>query len=149
MMYLLRMTPDDNGTMLVTCPAFPELTTFGANEQDALDHALAAVEEAIAGRQKGDGVDGDPLPRPATDGERKRHKGPWVKLPLLISLKGQRHMAMRDAGVTRAELARRLGWHREQVDRLFRLDHASRIDRIEAAFEKLDRNVDIRVREVA
>jgi antitoxin HicB len=58
-------------------------------------------------------------------------------------------MAMRDAGVTRAELARRLGWHREQVDRLFRLDHASRIDRIEAAFEKLDRNVDIRVREVA
>jgi antitoxin HicB len=145
MMYLLRMTPDDNGTMLVTCPAFPELTTFGANEQDALDQALAAIEEAIAGRIG----DGDPLPRPATDGERKRHKGPWVKLPLLISLKAQLHMAMRDAGVTRAELARRLGWHREQVDRLFRLDHASRIDRIEAAFEKLDRKVDIRVREVA
>jgi hypothetical protein len=27
---------------------------------------------------------------------------------------------------------RRLGWNRESVDRLFRLDHASRLDQIEA-----------------
>ena len=37
-------------------------------------------------------------------------------------------------GVSRAELARRLEWHREQVDRLFRLDHKSRLDQMEAAF---------------
>ena len=36
-------------------------------------------------------------------------------------------------GVSRAELARRLEWHREQVDRLFRLDHKSRLDQMEAA----------------
>ena len=40
-------------------------------------------------------------------------------------------------GVSRAELARRLEWHREQVDRLFRLDHKSRLDQMEAAFEAL------------
>jgi antitoxin HicB len=54
---------------------------------------------------------------------------------------------MLDAGMTRAELAPQLGWHREQVDRLFRLDHASRVDQIEAAFELLHRQVDIDVRE--
>jgi antitoxin HicB len=143
MAYLIQMTPDDNGTLLVTCPAFPEVTTFVPKGGGA--HALAAIEEAIAARI----ADGDPIPRPATDAERKRHKGMSVALPLLTSLKAQLYMAMREAGVTRAELARRLGWHREQVDRLFRLDHASRVDQIEAAFAKLGRNVDVRVREVA
>jgi len=32
---------------------------------------------------------------------------------------------------------RDLGWHREQVDRLFRLDHNSRIDQLEEAFRAL------------
>jgi antitoxin HicB len=53
---------------------------------------------------------------------------PYVKLPLLSALKMQLYTAVREAGISRAELARRLGWHREQVDRLFRLDHASRVD---------------------
>jgi hypothetical protein len=33
-------------------------------------------------------------------------------------------VAWREAGLTRAELMRRLGWNRESVDRLFRLGHA-------------------------
>jgi antitoxin HicB len=47
--------------------------------------------------------------------------------------------------MNRAELARRLDWHRESVDRLFRLDHASRVDQIEAAFKVLQQDVDVRV----
>jgi hypothetical protein len=27
--YMIKLTPDDNGTFLVTCPAFAEVTTFG------------------------------------------------------------------------------------------------------------------------
>jgi antitoxin HicB len=42
-------------------------------------------------------------------------------------------------------LARRLNWNRESVDRLFRLDHNSRLDQIEAAFRVLGRNIDIQV----
>jgi hypothetical protein len=33
------------------------------------------------------------------------------------------------------------------VDRLFRLDHASRLDRIEAAFKALQREVGVEIRE--
>jgi antitoxin HicB len=50
---------------------------------------------------------------------------------------------MREAGITRADLMRRLEWTRESVDRLLRLDHASRFDQIEAAFRaSADRSVD-------
>src|SRR5712692_5704977 len=105
--YRIETIPDDNGTLLVTCPAFPEVTTFGPKDADELrDIARAAVEEAIAARIS----NGDPLPRPATAAEIKRHKGLYVKLPLLSALKVQLYMAVREAGISRAELARRLGW---------------------------------------
>jgi antitoxin HicB len=140
--YRIETTPDDNDTLLVTCPAFPEVTTFGPNDPEKLTSiALKAIEEAIAARIS----DGDPLPREATSAERKRSKGLYVKLPLLSALKVQLYGAVREADISRAELARRLGWHREQVDRLFRLDHASRVDQIEAAFKELHRDIDVRV----
>jgi antitoxin HicB len=64
-------------------------------------------------------------------------------------LKTELYWALRDANITKAELARRLKWNRESVDRLFRLDHASRLDQIEAAFKALGRKVDITVAEAA
>ena len=42
-------------------------------------------------------------------------------------------------------LARRLGWHMPQIDRLFDLRHASRLDQIEAAARALGRQLDVRV----
>ena len=66
-------------------------------------------------------------------------------LPLLTMLKVNLYIALQREGVSRAELGRRLGWHREQVDRLFRLEHASRLDQIEEAFRALDRNITVSV----
>jgi len=48
--YVIKLTNDDNGTLLVTCPALPEVTTFGANRLDAFNHAVDAIEEALAAR---------------------------------------------------------------------------------------------------
>ena len=45
--YLIKLEPDDNGTLLVTCPEFPEVTTFGENQEDAVARAREAIEEAI------------------------------------------------------------------------------------------------------
>jgi len=47
-------------------------------------------------------------------------------------------VAWREVGLNRAELMRRLGWNRESVDRLFRLDH-SRLDQLEARKRALSR----------
>ena len=59
----------------------------------------------------------------------------------MTSLKASLYRALRESGITRAELMRRLGWNRESVDRLFRLDHASRLDQIEAALKALGRRL--------
>jgi antitoxin HicB len=44
---------------------------------------------------------------------------------------------MREEGIAKAELARRLGWRLPQVDQLLDLAHASRLDQIELAFQAL------------
>jgi antitoxin HicB len=64
---------------------------------------------------------------------------------MMASLKASLYAACKAAGVSRAELARRLRWHREQVDRLFRLDHESKVEQIEAAFAALNLEVDLEV----
>jgi antitoxin HicB len=137
--YRIELTPDDNDTLLVTCPQLPMVVTFGANETEALHHAIDAIETALGSMIE----HGEDIPFP--DGSA----GFLVRLPLLVSLKVELYWALRSAGITRAELARRLGWNRESVDRLFRLDHRSRLEQIEAAFAVLGRQVDIEVRSAA
>jgi antitoxin HicB len=134
MAYRIELTPDDNGTFLVTCPAIPEVTTFADDEAEAFVHACHAIEEAIAARIAG----GRDIPSP--DGDKD-----GVSLPMLSELKALLYSAARNDRVTRAELARRLGWNRESVDRLFRLDHASRLSQMEAAFKALGLAVRIKL----
>lgn len=50
MRFPLILEPDDNGTVLVTCPVLPKVTTFGDDKVDALRHGTEAVEEALAAR---------------------------------------------------------------------------------------------------
>jgi len=140
--YLIKLTPDDNGTFLVTCPALPEVTTFGETEAEVQRAALGAIEEAVAARISYGERLSPPVPAAEnTPGRNTR----FVKLPAMTALKTQLYIILRESGTTRAELSRRLGWHREQVDRLFRLDHASRLDRMEAAFRALEREINVEI----
>jgi antitoxin HicB len=68
---------------------------------------------------------------------------------LMTALKVALYHALRESKITRAELTRRLRWNRESVDRLFRLDHASRLDQIEAAFAALGRRIDVSIEQAA
>jgi antitoxin HicB len=122
--YLIKLEPDDNDTLRVTCPAPSEVATFGEDEADAVRRA-----------------------RDATPTSRSR--GRAVALPLMAALKVSLYRSLREAGLTRAELMRRLGWNRESADCLFRLDHASRLDQLEAAFKALGRSVDMSIKRAA
>ena len=46
--YPAILTPDDNGTVLVTFPDVPEAITFGDDEEDALCQAVDALETALS-----------------------------------------------------------------------------------------------------
>jgi antitoxin HicB len=56
---------------------------------------------------------------------------------------------MRTHSIRKADLARRLGCHMRQVDRLLDLSHASRLDQIEAAFGALNKKIVIDIRDAA
>jgi antitoxin HicB len=47
------------------------------------------------------------------------------------------------------ELARRLGWHRTQVDCLFDLNHRSTIEQIDQAPRAIGKRLEIRVADAA
>ena len=133
--YPIKLTKDDNDTVLATSPDFPELTTFGDDKEDALLHAKDALEEAIAARIAHQ--QGIPVPSKGRN---------LVSLPVQTEIKAKLYEAMRAKGVRKASLARKLGWHPPQVDRLFDLRHNSKIGQLEAAFEALGAQLDVEVR---
>jgi antitoxin HicB len=130
--YPVNLERDTNGTLLVTFPEFAEAVTFGEDESDALLRAVDALETVLAARI--DDREDIPLPSPA----RGR---PCAVLPALTAAKVLLYRAMREAGVRKADLARRLGWHGPQIDRLLDLNHASRLDQIEAALAALGKRL--------
>lgn len=131
--YRVHLKPDDNDTLLVTCPDLPEVTTFGETEADALMHAADAIATAIQGRIS----EREDIPV-ATDGE-----GSLVRLGAMAEAKVNLYRAMLRGGITKADLARRLQAHRPVVDRLLDLDHDSRFSQIEDAFKAIGRDVRI------
>lgn len=134
--YPIELIADDNDTVLVTCPDLPEVTTYGEDEGDATLRALDAIEEAIAGRIAGR----EDIPLPSAANGRVT-----VLLPLQTSLKVMLHRQMLAEGVRKAELARRLGAHAPQVDRLLDVRHSSRLDQMEKAFKAVGKRLDFRL----
>jgi antitoxin HicB len=130
--YPVNLERDTNGTLLVTFPEFAEAVTFGEDESDALLRAVDALETALAARI--DDREDIPLPSPAAG-------RPCAVLLALSAAKVLLYRAMREAGVCKADLARRLGWHSPQIDRLLDLNHASRPDQIEAALAALGKRL--------
>lgn len=119
--YPIELTEDD-GTILATSPDFPELTTFGEDREEAIARSVHALEEAIAARVH----DRRDIPQPSQGRT-------YAVLPTLTSVKVLLYQGMREQGVGKAELARRLGWHLPQVDRVLDVQHRSGLEQMDAA----------------
>ena len=139
MRYPVKLTHDDNDTVLVTAVDFPEVVTYGDDRDDALARAVDAIETALMGRIAGR----EEIPRPGKTGKD------FAVLPALTTAKLSLYWAMHEDGVGKAALAKRLGWHLPQIDRLLDLNHASKLDAIEAALAAMGRNLEIKVMKAA
>lgn len=135
--YPVDLTPDTDGSVLVSFPDVPEAHTFGEDEDEALLRAADALETALSFYTD----DGRDLPNA---GKAKRGQR-TVRPSALACIKLSIYQTMRDQGVKKSELARRLGWHMPQVDRLLDLNHASRLDQAEAALSSLGRRLEVSV----
>jgi len=139
-MYPVILEADDNGTLLVTCPDLPEVTTWGEDEADALQRAADAIEEALAARIS----HRDDIPEPTAARGR-----PVPSLPPLTIAKVALYRTAYASGTTKAELGRRLGWHAPQIDRLFDLRHHSKIEQIDQALRALGKRLVVSVQDSA
>ena len=72
-----------------------------------------------------------------------------MSLPSLSAAKISLYSAMREEGLGKADLAKRLRWHLPQVDRLLDLSHASRLDQIERALAVMGRELVVSVNRAA
>ena len=119
----------DGNVWLLLFPDFPQGGhTNGQTVDDALRHAPDALRTIISMRMER-GLD---IPMPGRPASRKTR---LVALGSVIEdAKVELYMAVKRAGIRKAELARRMGIHKQQVERLLDLDHTSRIEQLEAAF---------------
>lgn len=138
MLYALTLTPDDDGSLLVTSADLPEVTSFGETEAEAVAHGSNAVQEAIAARMDAF----QPIPRPGATGKH------FAKVPLSMALKLELYWAIEDAGMSRADLVRLNGWPRTKIDRLFDPNHESKLAQMEEAFAALNKTVAVRLEAV-
>ncbi|MCP1659329.1 type II toxin-antitoxin system HicB family antitoxin [Neisseria perflava] len=131
--YPYELTPDDNGTFLVTFPDIPEAAAVAEDEDsapiEALDGLICALEGYFADRR--------PIPLPSED------KAQSVALPALETAKVLLLNEMLAQGVKKAEMARQLDVHMPQIDRLLDLRHNTKIDFLEKAAAKLGKHLNI------
>ena len=137
MLYPLTLLPDDNGTLLVTAPDFPELTTFGEDEADAILRGQDALETVIARRIAG--REAVPAPSPLSD------TASTARLSGIVSAKIGLYRVMLDRNIRKADLARLLNGHMPQIDRLLDIQHMSRLDHVEAALHALGCALDVEI----
>ena len=140
LIYPVDLEPDDNKTILATFPDVPEAATFGDDATDAKNHAVGALVAIFSAYM--DDRQRIPMPSPL-----KGRSG--VVLPAGVSAKILLWNAMFDAGLRKADLARKLNLSPSVIDRLLSLTHASRIEQIETALAVLGKRLVVGVREAA
>lgn len=133
--YPVKLEAAEEGGFVVTFADVPEAITQGEDRDEAMLRAVDALETALEMY-----VDaGEALPAPSKLKRGQRTVRPSAQACLALAI----YQAMREDGVRKSELARRLAWHLPQVDRVLDLNHASRLDQSEAALAALGRSLSV------
>ena len=132
--------PSDTG-FVVDCRDLPELITQGEDEAEALAHAAEALELSIEVRIRL----GEDIPEPS----RPRKGEGVVGIAPLLAAKAALALALREAGISRSELARRLGVDEKDVRRLLDPRHGSKLPALDSALRALGKQLTIGVRDAA
>lgn len=143
MVYTALFEPDaEAGGFVVAFPDIDDGVTQGETEEEAREMAADLLACMIGERMKRD------LDLPAPRHYRGSKYRP-VRLPALQEAKAELYNAFRAAGMRKAELARRIGISKTNIDRLFDLTYNSRLEQIEAAFRALGKELAIEIRDAA
>ena len=123
--------------ILIECPDIPFMHSVAYDPAQVAREALDGIETALLACMQ----DRQPLPvsKASTRGRT------MIYLPTLTRAKLALYNAVLAQGLSKAELARRLGVPRPSVDRLLDLCHASRMDQLDTALECLGQRIELQV----
>jgi antitoxin HicB len=141
--YQALFEPDrEVGGFVITFPDFG----WGVSQANTEDEALEMAEDLLV-TMIGDHVkQSQEIPVPAS---RRGARYRQISLPALQSAKVELYQAFRASGMRKAELARRIGIPKSNLERLFDLRHHSRLEQLEAAFSALKKRLWFEVRDAA
>lgn len=136
---LRRTGPDE---VVVSFRDLPECLTSGADEAEALAEAADALDAAIAGRIVHPPAEGDPIRVPSARLAEEHD----VAVAADTAAKAALVIALRDSGLSRSGLARRLGVDVKVVRRMLDPRHRTAASRIGAALHELGRELVVETR---
>lgn len=133
--------PDPDGGLLVTFPDVPEAITHGEDRADARRSAAEALGLALRGYL----AQGKELPHPKA---KEKH---LVQIPVDASdaLKIAVIEAFGKAGISKTELARRIGKAVTEAQRILDPDHHTKLPSLEEALAALGKEIVVSVRDAA
>lgn len=131
--YPVKLAPAEEGGFVVTCRDLPQLITQGDSQEHALSEAADAMDEVFAAYMQG----GLALPPPS-----RPRKDEWrVSPPAETVAKAALAQAMTEAGITKVQLAKRLGVDEKAVRRLLDPHYGSKLPSIAQAISALGRRL--------
>ena len=127
--YPVRLSLAEEGGFVVACRDLPQLITQGNDKLHALAEAADAMDEVFAAYIVG----GLEFPVPS----KARRNELWVSPPAETVAKAALYVAMREAGISKVQLAKQLGVDEKEVRRLLDPHYGSKLPRIAEAIRLL------------
>ena len=121
------------GGYVVTCRDLPELTTQGDSLTESMAASGDAMDEVFAAYMQRN------LPFPPASPTRRGER--LVSPPAETVAKAALYVAMRETGVSKVQLAHRLGVDEKEVRRLLDPHYGSKLPRIAQAVQSLGRRL--------
>ena len=132
--YAFRFIKEEDG-WVITCRDLPEAISQAEASENRIDIAEGCLQAALESRIR----DNEPLPIAS----KPRRGEVIISPPAATAAKAALYDAMRDAGISKIELARKLGVDEKEVRRMLDAGHATKLPRIAEAVEALGRHLHI------
>lgn len=120
---------------MITCRDFPEAISQAETGEDRIEIAEGCLQAALESRIR----DNEALPIAS----KQRRGETIISPPAATAAKSALYDAMREAGISKSELARKLGIDEKEVRRMLDAGHGTKLPRIAEAVEVLGRHLHI------
>lgn len=137
MRYPATFKPAEEGGFVVTFRDIPEAITQG----DSLEEAREMAADALLAAMDFYFEDGRPVPAPS----KVKRGDELVSLPASVWAKVLLLNEMASQGIRPAELARRMGIKPQEVNRIVKLDHTTKIDTLADALRAMGKQLSISI----